>query len=115
MLQSDDIKRQDLLHWYAWLLRNRYSREAAWKWLVDEWQWISDTMSTDKNFSLFARYAGSVFSTKAEQKQFLNCFEPKLDIIALTRDIKLAKQEISSKLAWRARNEAAVKAWLTKQ
>ncbi len=112
MLTGSDIRRQDLMHWYVWLLRNRYARAAAWEWLTAHWEWIETEYASDKSYSYFARYGGSIFSRPAELQQFTDFFEPKKAIVALTRDVTLAQQEIASRIAWRNRNEAAVKAWL---
>jgi aminopeptidase N len=106
------IRRQDLLHWYVWLLRNRYSRKATWEWLTQNWDWVVEQFEAEKGFGMFARYAGSLFSTQEEQKKFLDFFDPKRNIIALARDVTLAEQEIQSRVSWRERNEATVKAWL---
>lgn len=112
MLQSEAIRRQDLPHWYIWLLRNRYTRHAVWQWLTSEWAWIEKEFGSDKNYGFFARYPGSVFTRENELEQFQDFFEPKKSIVAMGHDIKLAEAEITSRIAWRARNEAAVKAWL---
>jgi aminopeptidase N len=112
MFTDGSIRRQDLLHWYVWLLRNRYSREATWQWLTEHWDWVVEQFEDEKGFGMFARYAGSMFSKQAELKKFLDFFGPKRDVIALARDVTLGEQEIKSRVAWRARNEAAVKAWL---
>jgi hypothetical protein len=53
-----------------------------------------------------------MFSTKPELKKFLDFFEPKRNVVALSRDVMLAEQEIRSRVAWRERNEASVKDWL---
>ena len=113
LLTTDTIRRQDLMHWFVWLLRNRYSREAAWQWLTEHWDWIMEEFSSDKSFSYFARYAGMVFSRPADLKRFNTFFEPKKDIVAMARDITLAQHEITSRIAWRQRNETAVKNWLS--
>jgi aminopeptidase N len=115
MLKTDAIRRQDFFHWYIWLLRNRYTREAMWQWLVGEWAWIEQEFMTDKNYGYFARYAGSIFSREDELKKFKKFFEPKKSIISMGRDITLAEAEITSRIAWRRRNEAAVKAWLAER
>jgi aminopeptidase N len=114
LLTTESVRRQDLLHWFAWLLRNRYSRATAWEWMTSRWEWIEKEFSADKNYSYFPRFAGSVFSRKSELKQFNDFFESKKSTVALSRDIQLAKQEINSRIAWRGRNEAAVKTWLKK-
>lgn len=114
MLTGDEIRRQDLMHWWVWLLRNRYSKQAAWDWLVNHWDWIEKEFAGDKSYGFYARYAGSIYSRDEELKKFSDFFVPKKDVIALSRDISLGEQEIKSRIAWRARNEAAVKAWLNK-
>ncbi|MDB5164513.1 MAG: putative Aminopeptidase [Candidatus Saccharibacteria bacterium] len=114
LLKTDLVRNQDLMHWFAWLLRNRYSRKAAWEWLTANWDWIEEEFRSEKSFGYFARFCGGVFSHPEELKQFQEFFEPKRSIIAMARDIVLAEQEIISRIAWRERNEAAVKAWLAK-
>jgi len=114
MLTGNEIRRQDLMHWWVWLLRNRYSRQSAWEWLVDKWAWIEREFAGDKSYGFYARYAGSIYSREEELKKFLDFYTPKKDIIALSRDIALGEQEIRSRIAWRKRNEQAVKDWLNK-
>lgn len=115
LMLTESVKRQDLMHWYVWLLRNRYSRVETWDWLVTNWDWLVEAMQSDKSFGYFPRYCGSVFSTQAELDKFTAFFEPKKDIVALSREITLATQDIQSRVAWRERNEAAVVAWLAKR
>ena len=112
LMMSDEIRRQDLLHWFVWMMRNRYSREATWNWMVKNWDWIVEAMASDKTFSYFVRYCGNIFSTQEDFAKFREFFEPKKSIVALGREITLATQEITSRIAWRERNEADVKAWL---
>ncbi len=114
LLTTDDIRRQDLMHWYVWLLRNRYSRTETWEWLKTNWDWVYKEFAEEKTFGYFARYGGSIFSHQSELEDFREFFTPKLSIIAMVRDITLAEQEITSRVAWRERNEADVKAWLAK-
>ena len=112
MLTGTEIRRQDLMHWYVWLLRNRYARADAWAWLMAHWSWIETEYASDKSYSYFARYGGSIFSRPDELDQFNEFFEPKKAIVALTRDITLAQEEIASRIAWRSRNQNAVTTWL---
>jgi aminopeptidase N len=115
LLTTDTVRRQDLLHWYVWLLRNRYARAATWQWMTENWDWIDREMSSEKTYAYFPRYAGSLFSRPAELKQFQAFFGPLKKVVALSREIALAEQELTSRIAWRQRNETAVKAWLKKR
>ena len=112
LLTTDTVRRQDLMHWYVWLLRNRYARSDTWQWLISHWDWIDTAMSSEKTYAYFPRYAGSIFSRPDQLKQFRAFFDPLKDVVALNREISLAEQEITSRIAWRERNETAVKAWL---
>jgi aminopeptidase N len=112
MLKSDHIRRQDLIAWFIYLLRNRYGRPLTWKWLVSNWDWIEVEFGGDKRYSDFAKYPGSVFSHKSEYDQYIKFFSPMKDIVALSRDIELAEQEMSARIIWRTRNEASIKTWL---
>lgn len=114
LLKTDEIRRQDLMHWWVWLLRNRYSRETAWEWLVQNWDWVQQEFSGDKSYGFFARYAGSIFSRQSDLDKFSRFFDDKREVVALARDIALGEQEMKSRIAWRERNEEAVKAWLNK-
>ncbi|MDB5184588.1 MAG: aminopeptidase [Candidatus Saccharibacteria bacterium] len=115
MLTGDDIRRQDLMHWWVWLLRNRFARDASWDWLVSHWGWIEKEFASDKSYSYFARYASNIYSTDAEFQKFQDFFGPKKSQLGLARDIILGEQEITSRIAWRQRNETDVKAWLAKR
>lgn len=112
MLKSEHVKRQDFFHWFAYLLRNRYSRQATWGWVIDNWDWFVNDFGTDKNFDYIARMPGNVFSTKKEQKQFNDFFESKKSINSLKHNIGLAEQEIEGRVGWRDRNQKGVKLWL---
>jgi hypothetical protein len=112
MLTGDHIRRQDLMHWFVWLLRNRYGRSDTWQWLQTNWDWVQEAFDGEKTFGYFPRYCGSVFSTQTELDEFLAFFDSKRDIVAMGRDITLAEQDIVSRVSWRARNEAPVRDWL---
>jgi aminopeptidase N len=115
LLTGDLVRRQDLMHWFVYLLRNRYSRIATWEWLTSHWDWIEKEFASDKSYGYFMRYCGGVFSHQSELDNYNAFFEPKKSVVALTRDIALGSQEIASRVAWRTRNEADVTDWLAKR
>ena len=112
ILKTDVIRRQNLMSWFASLLRNRHSRQATWNWLTANWDWVEKTFASDKSFGYFARIAGSVFSDAQELTAFREFFDNKKNIVALTRDIKLADQEISNRVYWRENNQESARKWL---
>jgi aminopeptidase N len=115
LLTTKEIRRQDLIHWFVWLLRNRYARVATWDWMTSHWEWVESELRGDKSYSYFARYAGSVFSYQEELDKFIAFFNDKRDDIALARAISLGEQEIASRIAWRDKNQHAVTDWFATQ
>jgi aminopeptidase N len=111
MIKNDNVRLQDAPTWFAWLIRNRYSNELAWHWLLDNWSWVEEKYADDKSYDRFPRYAAMGFSNKQQLQAYRDFFEPKSNI-ALERPIKLGIEEIRSRIAWREKNEQAVKNWL---
>jgi aminopeptidase N len=114
MMTGDNVRLQDTATWFAWLIRNRYSREQTWQWLVDNWTWVEDKFGDDKSYDRFARYAANAMSYPAQLEEYKAFFEPKSNI-ALARSIKLGIEEIESRIAWRQQNEQPIKNWLANQ
>ncbi len=112
--KSGSVRLQDVAAWYIWLLRNHYSREAAWQWLKTNWDWIEDKFGSDKTYDNFPTYSAAVFSRQTELSEYMKFFEPKRDIIALGRAISLGVEEIEARVAWREANEKSSKDWLSK-
>ena len=111
MLRSD-VRPQDFTHWFAWLIRNRYSHKQTWRWLTDNWDWIEDKFGSDKSYDYIPRYAASAMSRKEQLAAFKAFFEPKSNV-ALERAIRLGVEEIEGRIAWREHNERPVKDWLS--
>lgn len=112
MLKTDDVRRQDTANWFVWLLRNHYARQATWQWLVSNWDWIEEHFASDKSYDDYPKYAAVVFSRPDELARYKKFFLPKTIQLALERAINLGIEEIESRVAWRAKNEAGTKKWL---
>jgi len=111
LIASDDVRLQDAPTWFAWLMRNRYATDLTWQWLVDNWGWVEKNYASDKSYDRFPRYAAMVFSKPGQLKQYRAFFEPRLSI-AIELPVKLGIEEIEGRIAWRQKNEQAVKDWL---
>jgi aminopeptidase N len=111
MITTDKVRQQDSPTWYAWLLRNRYATDQAWRWLNDNWGWVEKSYSSDKSYDRFPRYSAMVFSKPEQLKMYKTFFDDKTSI-ALERPIKLGIEEIEGRIAWRQANEQPVKDWL---
>jgi aminopeptidase N len=111
-MTGSSVRLQDVAMWYIWLLRNHYSRQAAWEWMTNNWQWIEEKFGSDKTYDNFPTYSAAVFSRQPELHQYEEFFKPKMKIIALGRAIKLGLEEIEARVAWREANEQSTKNWL---
>jgi aminopeptidase N len=106
------VRSQDIFRWYAYLMRNRYTREQAWEWLTSSWDMLSARFGGGKSFDHFIVYSSASIHTKDWETKFTNFFEPKETIIALKRNIVIAKSEIRSRVAWHDRNEKPLEHYL---
>lgn len=109
-LRADGFVRpQDIFRWYAYLMRNRYTRRAAWEWLKSNWPRLEKQFGDSKSFEHFIVYSAAPINTPDWQKEFEEFYSPKSEIVALRRNIKIASSEISARVAWRRREEGIIK------
>jgi aminopeptidase N len=102
------VKPQDVDRWLIYLLRNRYTRDIAWQWMVDEWAWLQKTFENDKSYDYLPRYAASVVNTRDYEQKYHDLFDGKLDQPMLKRNISVGFEEITARLAWLERDLAAI-------
>lgn len=105
------VRPQDVFRWFAYLMRNRHTREDTWQWLVDSWERLEKMFGDSKTFDHFVTYSAAPLNTPAWQKKYEAFFTPKMNVVALERNIKVALSEIDARVAWRKREEAALKAY----
>ncbi len=114
LTDKEQVRPQDIIRWYAYLLRNKHSRKAAWKWLNRNWDWLTATFANTKSYD-FPRYAASFMNSVEWLSEYKKFFLPKIDDPALTRAIKIGVSEIEARVEWRKRDEAAVVEWFASQ
>jgi len=102
------VKPQDVDHWLAYLLRNRYTRATAWDWMVTNWAWLEETFKNDKGFDYLPRYAASCVNTREYQQKFHALFDNKQDQLLLKRNIQLGFEEIETRVIWLERDLVSV-------
>jgi aminopeptidase N len=106
------VRAQDVFRWFAYLMRSRYAREAAWNWLITSWDRLEKLFGGSKSFDYFVVYAAAPINTPDWEKRFHQFFEPKLNNIVLERNIRIAYKEIAARVAWRARDETELLTYL---
>lgn len=92
------IRPQDTYRWFVYLVRGRYSRDIAWKWLRDNWGWVEENFGGDKIYEEYVRFASSALTTPEQLQEFKDFFEPKRNIPALTRAISVGISEIEGRV-----------------
>lgn len=115
MLDTDVIRTQDTYRWFAFLMRNRYSRDETWSWMTINWDWIMKTFGGGKNYHDFARYGASFLNTSEWLQKYKAFFTPKSDDPSLRRTVAIGITEIEAKSTWRERDQQAVTAWFKNQ
>lgn len=105
------VRDQDIMRWLAMSLRNHHIREVGWKFMVDNWQWLRQTIGESKSFDYLPTYAASIVTTKEWAKRYHDFFAPKEAIKTLAHNIKLGYADVEARVAWRNREEAKLKAF----
>ncbi len=91
---SKFIRTQDFVHWFVWLLRNRYSRSHTWQWVQNNWDWITKTFKGDSHFDMFPRYIASSLATRDQLEEFKSFFSNLESEVALARNIAIGYTEL---------------------
>ena len=106
------VRPQDSFRWYAYLMRNKYTRDVAWDWLTNNWDYV-ETIGK-KSIDHWVVYSAGPLQTPEWEKKFHDFYEPKKNIQAITRNIDIAYAEIAARVAWRTRELDNLKQFLEK-
>ena len=106
------VRPQDVFRWFVYLVRGRDSREIAWQWLRDNWDWIEKTFAGDKSYDDFPRYSATGLVTQKQLQEYKDFFGPMTAKPALARTITMGISEIEGRIELIERDKAAVQAAL---
>ena len=95
--EPEIVKPQDQTHLFIYLYRNPKSREKAYKWLIENWEYVKKLVG-DKSLDSYPRYMANVIRTEKEYKEWQDFFKPMQDNPALARAIKIGEKEIKARL-----------------
>ena len=110
---KDVVKPQDLaMSWYLPFLSREFTQNAFWTWSRDNWEWIKSALGGDMSFDKFVIYPSNVFKTAERLAEYKEFFEPQLDDMAISRNIKMGINEITARLTLIEKDKAAVEAAL---
>ena len=108
---KEQVRPQDIVRWYAYLLRNKHSRNLTWQWLIENWIWLTETFASSKSYDYFPRYAASFMNSEEWLGEYKKFFMPKINDPALARAIKIGVSEIEARVQWRKRDEKPIADW----
>lgn len=111
---SSIVRPQDATGWYAYMIRNRFTRAEAWDWITNNWDWVKKSYKNDHHYDSFIYYSAGAFSSSEYLEKFREFFEPMRGEIALQRTIDIGLSEIASRIEWIDSNQADVASRLEK-
>lgn len=112
MKNPEIVRPQDVFRWFVYMVRGRDSRDIAWQWVRDNWDWVEKTFAGDKSYDDFARYSATGLVSRKHLEEYKAFFEPKKSITALTRTITMGISEIEGRVELIEKDEPAVVAAL---
>ena len=101
------VKPQDQLYLYVYLYRNPRSRQQAFEWLTNHWDYVRE-MAGDKTLEGYPRYMAGAARTEAEFKAWREFFEPMREDMAIARAVTIGEKEIQARLQLIAADQKAV-------
>lgn len=108
LTDKETIRPQDLIRWYANLLRNHEGRSEAWKWMREKWDWIEESFASDKSHDYFPRYSASLLDTREQLQEFKDFFTPLRADQSLVRAIDMGILDLEARVDLIERDKQAV-------
>ncbi len=114
MINSDEVRLQDVGYWIAYSFLNRHAREKTWEWVKDNWEWLEKNLGSDLSFYRMPVYVARVFSDSSFIAEYTAFFEPKLSP-ALDRSYKQGLEMLEWQSAWKERDLKEIKVFFKAQ
>lgn len=96
---TDVVKPQDLSFWFSSLIAREFSQDAAFSWLVKNWDWVQEKLGGDMASGDFIKILGNHFDTQEKLIAFTEFTDGFKDEPAFKRLVDMAKTQITSKIA----------------
>lgn len=103
------VRPQDAVIWFVYLIRGRETRENAWSWLRNNWNWVESAYGGDKSYDEFPRYAASGLVNRQQLEEYVEFFEPMSKEPSLKRTITLGAADIKARIELVERDYASVR------
>jgi puromycin-sensitive aminopeptidase len=113
LIPTETVRHQDAMYWLAYSFGNHYAKQAAWEWMVKNWEWLENTLGSDLSFFRTPLYAGRSFSDPEFLKTY-TAFFAKHTSPALERAIKQGAEMLAWQIDWKRRDLEMVLSILTR-
>ncbi len=108
-LQDSSIVRpQDFKLWVMLLLHTPENRYDTWRWLVDNWGWVTATFASDMSYDRLLQHCGNYLSSRTELDEFVHFAADKREIPSLARAIAIAEKQIAARVSLLEKQSANV-------
>lgn len=109
--KPDFIKPQDLPWWYGSMMYNPVSRDMTWNWLIEQWDWLTNTYHNDNTLDKFITMSARVMAT-GEWLDRYNEFVESSGGTTSQRNIDIGRDEITARIAWLKRSGNDIKQFI---
>jgi puromycin-sensitive aminopeptidase len=113
LIDSDDVRLQDVAYWLVYSFSNRYAKNQTWEWMIKHWDWLDKNMGNDLSFYRLPIYAARGFSDESFLVQYKEFFGSVLSP-AFERSYNQGTEMIQWQSAWKKRDLKLVKAFFKK-
>lgn len=93
------IKPQDIIMWYAHLMRQETGRPLAWRWLKNNFSHLIDLFQASGDYGDLVRITAINFSTPEKLTEFKSFFTSYQENPTLKREIAVGIEQITSKVS----------------
>lgn len=108
LINSKNVRLQDVSYWLAYSFMNRHAKKQTWRWMKAHWAWLRKNLGNDLSFCRMPVYAARVFSDDSFLKEYKKFFGTIMEP-ALERSFKQGVEIIELQSAWKARDHDAIK------
>lgn len=114
MIDSKDVRLQDVAYWVSYSFANRHAKQLTWEWLKSHWTWLKDNIGSDLSFYYMPIYSGRAFSDERFLPEYKKFFESVM-VPGLERPFKRGVEMIHWQSAWKERALPEVKTFFKAQ
>lgn len=111
LMQTDTVRKQDMIFWLARLLGNRSSRAAAWSWYRENWEWLCEQYQGGPMFNYLAMVLAPL-STFEYAQQIRDFFDDK-DTAGMEMSLLQTLEKIETIAYWRQADQEAIHNYFT--